>query len=73
LVVSPFLDWGRIANVAANRDVLSSTGLALRAAWKGARLDLVVAKRLQHPAAINDLKGSLQDDRVHVQLAYDFF
>jgi len=73
VVASPFLDWGRVTNVGLASSTLSSAGLALKVAWKGARLDLFIAKRLEHAAAIDNLKGSLQDDRVHVQLAYDFF
>ena len=73
VVVSPFLDWGRATTIGGNRRILSSGGLALKAAWKGARLDFVIAKRLKHDAAIDSVKGSLQDDRVHFQLAYDFF
>ena len=73
VVVSPFYDWGRATKVGLGSDILSSAGLALKAAWQGARLDFVIAKRLKHAPAIDNVKGSLQDDRVHVQLAYDFF
>jgi hemolysin activation/secretion protein len=72
-VVSPFLDWGRATTFQLGSNTISSAGLALKAAWKGVRLDLVVAKRLQHAAAIDNLNSSIQDDRVHLQLAYDFF
>jgi hemolysin activation/secretion protein len=73
VVASPFFDWGRASNTGLNSNILSSGGLALRAAWKGARADFVIAKRFKHDAVLDKLSGSLQDDRIHFQLAYDFF
>lgn len=73
VVASPFFDWGRATKFGFNSNILSSGGLALKAAWKGARADFVIAKRLKHDPLIDELSGSLQDRRMHLQLAYDFF
>lgn len=73
LVAGPFFDWGRATNIGAGTNILSSGGLALKVHWQGVRVDFAVAKRLIHDPAIDSLSGSLQDQKIHLQLSYDFF
>lgn len=73
LTLIPFFDIGSGQNQAEATDTLSSVGLATRLRWRGARLDMVLAKRLRHPGNVVSDGGSLQDRALHVQLAYDIF
>jgi len=73
LALIPFYDLGRGQNQAEPADTLSSVGLAARLNWRGIRLDVVLAKRLQQPGEGRPGGGSLQDRAIHAQLAYDFF
>jgi len=73
LALIPFYDIGRGQNQAEPADTISSVGLATRLHWRGIRLDVAIAKRLRHPGEIVPSGSSLQDQAMHVQLAYDFF
>ena len=73
ITLSPFFDWGRGNVNGEPSTILSSIGLAMKASWKGFRLDLAIAKRLIHPSSLDDLSGSLQDKKTHIQLSYDAF
>jgi hemolysin activation/secretion protein len=73
VVAGPFYDWGRATRIGADTKILSSFGLAMRATWKGARLDAAYAIGRRHDIGLDNQRGSLQDHSVHVQLAYDFF
>jgi len=69
----PFIDWGQGNNVGESSTVLSSTGLALRVEWRGASVNLALAKRLTYPASVGALSGNLQDKSIHFQFAYNAF
>jgi len=73
LSLIPFYDYGRGKNVGEEAETLSSAGLASRLRWKGFNLDLVFAKRLDHPITVTSNGRTLQDHAVHIQMAYDFF
>lgn len=73
LALIPFYDIGRGQSQAEPVETISSVGLATRLHWRGIRLDMVMAKRLRHPGHVVPSGGSLQDQAMHVQLAYDFF
>jgi hemolysin activation/secretion protein len=73
LSLIPFYDYGRGKNFGEEAETLSSVGLASRLHWKGFNLDLVFAKRLDHPVTVTSNGGTLQDHAVHIQMAYDFF
>jgi hemolysin activation/secretion protein len=72
ITLLPFYDWGQARNVNEPGATLSSVGLATRTRWHKWALDLVLAKRLSAPAGVNSQGGTLQDEGVHVQLAYSF-
>ncbi len=71
LSVLPFYDVGRGKNRGEAGETLSSAGVAASLRWQGWRVDLAVAKRLVHPAAIHG-GSNWQDKGVHLQIAYDF-
>lgn len=52
---------------------LSSMGIAARFGWGHLRAELAVAKRLQHPSAIDSQHGTLQDRGIHFQVSYAVF
>ena len=70
--LSPFFDYGRVSRQGEAATTLASWGLASRWLWKGWQLDLVLADRLRQPDALRDAGDSLQDQGVHLQLAWKF-
>lgn len=68
----PFLDYGRARNVGGPSASLSSVGLASRLIWRGLQLDLALARRIHAGVDLSTQHGTLQDQGVHVQLAYKF-
>lgn len=68
----PFLDHGRARNVGAPSASLSSVGLASRLIWRGLQLDLALARRIHAGVDLSTQHGTLQDQGVHLQLAYKF-
>ena len=73
LSLIPFYDQGRGRNQGEAADTLSSVGLATRVRWQGFNLDMALAKRLRHPAAVTTSGGTLQDKGFHLQLTYNVF
>lgn len=68
----PFFDIGGARNRGGASDRLASSGLAVRLHHTGFTADLVVAKRLQQPDASTSSGASLQDQGIHLQVAWKF-
>lgn len=70
LSLQPFYDIARLHNRNQDWVQISSVGLALKAIWGAAQLDLSLAKRLQGESSKRD--GNLQDQGVSVEFSWTF-
>ncbi len=72
VVLVPFVDHGRGRNHGERATTLKSAGLATRVTWNRLSVDLTLARRLGQPAETRDQGSNLQDQGVHLQVAYRF-
>jgi len=70
LTLGPFFDWANGHDVGEPLTTFSSAGGTLRLVWPHVQFDLAVGARLIRPAVVDTQHGTLQDDGVHLQLAY---
>ena len=72
IVLVPFVDYGRGRNHGEAATTLKSAGLATRLAWDRLSVELTLARRLGQPAETRNQGSNLQDQGVHLQVAYRF-
>jgi hemolysin activation/secretion protein len=73
LTIGLFHDIGQGRNQGESSRRMSATGLTLKGAYAGLRLDMAVALARSFPAGVSRRDDTLQDKGIHFQVSYAFF